>query len=472
MRELPDEVRARAPFEAWLSPLAVRGSQSSPLFEAVMLPLGSQQSHLVATMKLRIPSEDGHMISLSYAQATSVLKTSPDNRFRRSVFALFNAWFAEHSAAFADLLNAVLGWKLHEAHAAGRDFMTAAFEADRITPAAQLAMMKALELRRENARLTITERARLLGERQLHVTQILGSVEGMHASAPEGLNGLDEVCGSLSSAMACTDPGFGRYLEEALENHWIDARSMSQRAGGTWCEDLPAYNATAVFSTLPSGTAGAFQFAHPLGVGFMHKAQHGEQAPLKRLPYSVIEIFGQLAVTMLERHMARKLEGSTEADLLRWQLMRRASNMLLMVPSRHKLLVDLLAARRDGILSASRFNEASRRAWDAFFGGTTDGNLERSVAYERQAHAGRSGADIRRAMERGNRYAARILTWASAGDMRNIALLERCRQEGRNAPDTGRFAVCPNCGNLYPSEYADWYCPACLTEGKRFVLFE
>lgn len=323
VRELPDEVRARAPFEAWLSPLAVRGSQSSPLFEAVMLPLGSQQSHLVATMKLRIPSEDGHMISLSYAQATSVLKTSPDNRFRRSVFALFNAWFAEHSAAFADLLNAVLGWKLHEAHAARRDFMTAAFEADRITP--------------------------------------------------EGLNGLDEVCGSLSSAMACTDPAFGRYLEEALENHWIDARSMSQRAGGTWCEDLPAYNATAVFSTLPSGTAGAFQFAHPLGVGFMHKAQHGEQAPLKRLPYSVIEIFGQLAVTMLERHMARKLEGSTEADLLRWQLMRRASNMLLMVPSRHKLLVDLLAARRDGILLASRFNEASRRAWDAFFGGTTDG---------------------------------------------------------------------------------------------------
>ena len=55
------------------------------------------------------------------------------------------------------------------------------------------------------------------------------------------------------------------------------------------------------------------------------------------------------------------------------------------------------------------------------------------------------------------------------GDTHRLA---RCRQEGRNAPDTGRFAVCPNCGNLYPSEYADWYCPACLTEGKRFVLFE
>ena len=67
---------------------------------------------------------------------------------------------------------------------------------------------------------------------------------------------------------------------------------------------------------------------------------------------------------------------------------------------------------------------------------------------------------------------AGFMTWAAAGDMRNIVLMGHCRQEDRNAPDTGRFAVCPNCGNLYPSEYADWYCPACLTEGKRFVLFE
>lgn len=106
------------------------------------------------------------------------------------------------------------------------------------------------------------------------------------------------------------------------------------------------------------------------------------------------------------------------------------------------------------------------------FGGTTDGNIERSIAYERQAYAGRGGADIRWAMERGNRYAARMLTWAAAGDMRNIVLMGHCRQEDRNAPDTGRFAVCPNCGSLYTSEYVDCYCPACLTGSDRFVKFE
>ena len=44
--------------------------------------------------------------------------------------------------------------------------------------------------------------------------------------------------------------------------------------------------------------------------------------------------------------------------------------------------------------------------------------------------------------------------------------------QGKPRTPTISEKICPNCGNLYPSEYADWYCPACLTEGKRFVLFE
>lgn len=106
------------------------------------------------------------------------------------------------------------------------------------------------------------------------------------------------------------------------------------------------------------------------------------------------------------------------------------------------------------------------------FGGTTDGNLDRSISYERMSYEERNGADIRRAMERGNRYVARVLIWASAGDLRNIALLERCREHTHNAPDTCRFSVCPVCGNLYSSEYVDFYCPACLTSNERFIWFE
>lgn len=101
------------------------------------------------------------------------------------------------------------------------------------------------------------------------------------------------------------------------------------------------------------------------------------------------------------------------------------------------------------------------------FGGSTDGNLERSIGVERRSFEKRNGAEIRRALDRGNRYAARILIWASATDLRNIFLME-CR----NSVDDQSFAVCPVCGNIYASKYLDRYCPHCLTAGEQFIRFE
>ena len=48
------------------------------------------------------------------------------------------------------------------------------------------------------------------------------------------------------------------------------------------------------------------------------------------------------------------------------------------------------------------------------FRGTTDGNLNRSIDYERQSLCTRCGKDIHRALSAGNRYAAQILARADA----------------------------------------------------------
>lgn len=106
------------------------------------------------------------------------------------------------------------------------------------------------------------------------------------------------------------------------------------------------------------------------------------------------------------------------------------------------------------------------------FGGTTDSNLERSIAYERQIFGRHNGAEIRRALEQGNRYVARVLIWAAAGDLRSISLLEQCQQNARQGIDSCCFTVCPVCGNLYTSELQDYYCPFCLADGARFIRFE
>ena len=106
------------------------------------------------------------------------------------------------------------------------------------------------------------------------------------------------------------------------------------------------------------------------------------------------------------------------------------------------------------------------------FGGTTDDNLERSIGYERRNLGERHGTEIGRALRKGNRYAARMLIRASAADLRNAALMERCRSAGSDGPDSCRFFVCPECGNIYAAEHLDYYCPICLTGRERFVRFE
>lgn len=106
------------------------------------------------------------------------------------------------------------------------------------------------------------------------------------------------------------------------------------------------------------------------------------------------------------------------------------------------------------------------------FGGTTDDNLKRSIGYERQTFDQGRGAEIRRAMQKNNRYAARMLIWASAEDLQNIALMEGCRHHAGCEDDSCRYFVCPVCGTIYAAQYLDYYCPLCLTDREQFIAFE
>ena len=371
---LAEDVQSRPPFCDWLSPLTTVNRTKSDVSSAVILPLTAMHSHLVSTMKLRLPLRDGRQLNLSYAQATGVLKTSDDSMLRRAVFSMFNAWFGEHAPAFADLLNAMLGWKLLKADKAAQgDFMTSALTAERMSMPSYIAMTSAVKARVSDIQRTVTYRASLMNERRLHVTQILASAPHPGCTVPASLMSIHAVMTTLSRAMVQADPAFATFMNEAQTSRWIDAKPQSGRAGGTWCENLPAFKAVAIFANFVPSTAGAFQFVHPCGVGFLHRLLHEESALRKRLPFSILEIFGMLAETMLERALLRELRGTSDESAIVWQMLRRASNLLLMVPARHELLASLYRARLNGVLSVSEINEHSYSTWNEFFGNTTDG---------------------------------------------------------------------------------------------------
>ena len=103
------------------------------------------------------------------------------------------------------------------------------------------------------------------------------------------------------------------------------------------------------------------------------------------------------------------------------------------------------------------------------FRGTTENNRARSIDYERRTMDERHGAEIDRAMQLGNRYAARMLIWAAANDLRHVAFMEHCHC---TQADSCVYLVCPSCGHLYEATRCDFYCPSCLTSGRKFVRFE
>ena len=89
-------------------------------------------------------------------------------------------------------------------------------------------------------------------------------------------------------------------------------------------------------------------------------------------------------------------------------------------------------------------------------------------------HNGPTTPCINRAMKDGNRYVARLITWCDASDIKQILILQReidnISRVEHHAPH--EYRICPTCGAIYDDGLASCYCPHCMTESKRFVIFK
>lgn len=98
-----------------------------------------------------------------------------------------------------------------------------------------------------------------------------------------------------------------------------------------------------------------------------------------------------------------------------------------------------------------------------------DADLAQALRSGREGLAGVRYEGIVRMMEAGNRYAARVLIWVAAGEMRNLVLLEQCASCGGASCI---YLVCPTCGVICDQDHCDLFCPVCLTDSRRFERVE
>ena len=373
VRRLPEDKKREEPFSIWLREApTVPSAALTAVTEGMALPLRNLHSHLLSTMKLHITTPDGRLSTMSYSQAFTVLKSADDLQLRRAVFSSFYAWIAEHGASFADLINAMLGYRLFRLDEEHVDLSHCFLTGDRVSQSGFRAMETALEAALPRIRESVSLRARQLGMSRMPVSSVLASAPG--EGQIDGVTGdIRDLILFIGESMQPASVAFPHFLQEAIEKHWIDMRRQSGRAGGGWCDNLPANQAVAIFGNYQNNMAGLSNLAHTLGIGFLHRQLHTASALEKRVPLSMIETVGMVCETLVERRLARVALGTPHTTPALWHSMRRLSNMLLVLPARHRLSLDLMKARRESTLSVSKINALARNAWLHYFGETTDG---------------------------------------------------------------------------------------------------
>ena len=98
-------------------------------------------------------------------------------------------------------------------------------------------------------------------------------------------------------------------------------------------------------------------------------------------------------------------------------------------------------------------------------------HLHSALSEKYELHNGPTTPCIHQALEDGNRYVARLITWCDASDIKQIVILQReIEQLEHNAPR--EYSVCPTCGAISDGGLHSCLCPHCLTESSEFILFK
>lgn len=356
----------------------------SPLRAKILPTVSGLYRHAMSTMRLSLTTSTRQTLTVSYSQAVQILKSATDPVLRKSAFQATNAWCAERSTQFADILNLTLATNLDRLSPTETlsTHLSHALTNERISRRTYEALFTALESSLPSLQETVLRRARALGEAKLHASLLLApGIDGItktKAGSPTAhelpLSTYQGAVSTLKAAYAPLDTGFSRFVEVLESEHWIDAEHHSGKVGGTWCENFPTMNRVVIFANFSQGLAGALQLAHPLAVGYLFYSINLAQTHACRLPYSVLEVAGQLGVLLLMRY-AKRTQAGENASTLTWGLLSQLTNRLLLLPMRHQLMKALIERRQKGDLRTEEINAATRDTWQAWFGDTVE-NLD------------------------------------------------------------------------------------------------
>lgn len=309
------------------------------------------------------------------AQSRVILRPTEADR---QVFGAYNAWFAENAAPFAALLNAMTGHRLNLSDRAGMSMLDASLKSERMSRPAFDAMMRAVRAAAPRARNAVQLSGMVLscleGRRSgLSVANLFAPLP--EAAPLEAAASFDGATDALRRTFSRIDPDFQGFLKRLLSAGWIETSNISGGEGGTWCAQVPACSAVAVYADYQPTLNRACELAHILGEASLRDRLIAYPAIAQNPSLLSCEIAGRF---FMDAFLAQLLEETEwerrEHAAVLWQALRQIGVNLLHLPFRFELSHRLHEERRHGYLSVNDINKLTNTIWEDYFADTVRGS--------------------------------------------------------------------------------------------------
>lgn len=331
--------------------------------------LNLHYSHINKLLNIDVVNNSGDVRKVNLSACLGILKGSPDDTLRKSVFEGMSEFYLQHSALYADVLNQLAGFRLAQFELAGCDYITPTLQQNRISHTALNTMFGCLERRVQEIRKSVSLRASYLGVNKLKVYDL---------SAPAPLQAVknisyEETIDQLCNALGQLSPEIPNFIHMMLKNKWLEASIKNNKAGGAFYTRFNELKQPRVFTTYLGTSAHQIQQAHELGHAWHYWIMRELPSIETEFPMTLAEISSTFNEAVFRDYLLHQNKGRDVIGAVLWQEIKSVANFLLHIPVRYDFEMQFMSHRMERSLTECEINHLMDNAWYKWFGDSTEG---------------------------------------------------------------------------------------------------
>lgn len=355
--------------EHWSSSLSEQQQKIVSLFANDSFHiLNTHYSHINKLLEIDAVNASGEIRKLNLSACLGILKGSPDDTLRKSVFAGMNGFYAKYSVLYADILNQLAGFRLAQFELAGCDYLLPSLQQNRISRTALNTMFSCIEQRVGEIRKSVTLRAEYLGVDKLNVCDLSAPAPLKTAKNISYEKTIDQICKALGQL----SPEIPHFIQMMLANKWLEASVKNNKAGGAFYTRFNQLKQPRVFTSYLGTSAHQIQQAHELGHAWHYWIMRELPTIETEFPMTLAEIASTFNEAVFREYLLHQDKESEVTGSVLWQEIKSVANFLLHIPVRYDFEIQFMSQRKNGALNVKEINGIMDNAWNKWFGDSTE----------------------------------------------------------------------------------------------------